>query len=117
MGSYDVTANEIAASMPRGLRWLWIDTKDDVRSLPYDSITFESSGCLGAGLLMHRSGFQSLAPHYVTSVTDGGACLITATSGNQSWTVTGEGWSGPIELWGIERALESVIDKILWRPR
>ena len=45
----DVTDAEFAASMPRGVRWLWTGLrKDEVPDLPYDSITFESFGCLGS---------------------------------------------------------------------
>jgi hypothetical protein len=158
IGADDVTAYETAASMPRGFRWLWIETKDRVRSFPYDSITFESFGCLGACraytltlsrsgraeldavanlrqekghyvgrfddryfgrlcLLMQRSGFQTFAPRYVASFTDAGGERIRATSGSQSWTVEEEGWSGPIELWGIEEALDHMVDRISWRLR
>lgn len=68
-------------------------------------------------LLLQRMGFQSLARRYVTNIIDGGGYEVTASTARQSWSVSVDGESGPIELWAFEQVIGTVVEKIAWGPR
>ncbi|HWW87465.1 MAG TPA: hypothetical protein VNZ26_27895, partial [Vicinamibacterales bacterium] len=66
-------------------------------------------------LLAERLGFEKLVPHYRMHVTDGDGAEVAMTIDGRTYEVAEyPTLSGPIELWAMTSAFESVKARIEW---
>ncbi|TAJ88620.1 hypothetical protein EPO44_15480 [bacterium] len=67
--------------------------------------------------LLNRSQFSVLLDRYEARWTDARTITVTATSNGKTKIVSEYGGVGPIELWGIQEAIDSVAQGINWTPK
>jgi hypothetical protein len=85
--------------------------------------TGESVGTIGLvefGKLSHliaRVGFDRLAPQYEIPWTDMTTTTVTVSAPGRSMSVADYGGAGPVEVWAVERAIDSIAQGIVWKPR
>lgn len=66
---------------------------------------------------MKRFGFDQLPPRYVAGWTDSPTFMVTAVSGSIAKSVSDYAGVGPIELWAVQEAIDSVAQRISWKPK
>lgn len=64
--------------------------------------------------LMERLGFRDLREKYLIDGHDQPNVLTTLVSGEGVKTVSNYGESGPVEIWAIERVIDSIVEDIYW---
>jgi hypothetical protein len=67
--------------------------------------------------LTERLGFRELAAHYAGNWSDGVGQDITVSSGGRLTSVSEADGVGPIELWALQQAIESVRRRIDWQQK
>ena len=66
--------------------------------------------------LLDHSGFETFRDRYEAPWTDAPTSIVTAVRKSGVKRVADYGSVGPIELWAIQEALDSVRTRIKWRP-
>jgi hypothetical protein len=64
--------------------------------------------------LLDRNGFYEFKPHYDRSITDGAFETTRVTRNGRRYEVSNYADAGPLELWVIQRAVESVASSADW---
>jgi hypothetical protein len=67
--------------------------------------------------LMQQLGFEKLSPLYTVMSEDLPTVNVTAVVGTRTVRISEYGRTGPIELWGIQQAIDSVASQTEWRRR
>ena len=65
--------------------------------------------------LIYRSGFFNLRDKYEAPYTDLDTSLISVVRDDKRKTVTNYGGEAPIEVWGIEKAIEALVANVEWQ--
>ena len=67
--------------------------------------------------LLSKSQFSGLSDRYAAAWTDDRTFTVTATASGNTKTVSEYGGVGPIELWGIQEAIDSIAQGVNWTPK
>lgn len=65
--------------------------------------------------LMEQLHFTEFKPRYDGNWTDAATVIVTATTGNEEFSVSDYSEIGPIELWAIQQTIDNIRHEILWR--
>jgi len=64
--------------------------------------------------LIYRSGFFNLKDKYEAPYTDLDTSIVSVVRNGERKTVINYGREAPIEVWGIEKTIEALVEDIQW---
>lgn len=64
--------------------------------------------------LMEKLGFKDLREKYLIDGKDQPNVITTLIDGDVAKTVSNHGESGPVEIWALEKVIDSIIEDIYW---
>lgn len=67
--------------------------------------------------LIYRQGFSNLENTYDSPFTDLDTAIVTVIKDGKVKTVSDYGSAAPVELWGIERLIDSISEEIVWKKK
>jgi Domain of unknown function (DUF6438) len=67
--------------------------------------------------LIEKINFNNFKATYVARWTDDSTCVVTIDSKDGRKSVSDYGQQGPIELWGLQQAIDAVKNEIHWKPK
>jgi len=67
--------------------------------------------------LIEATQFHRLPDQYVAPWTDDSIVIVTTVTDRRSKRVLEHGGVGPIELWGVQEAIDSIAKGIKWTPK
>jgi len=67
--------------------------------------------------LMYRQGFFNLKERYSAPVTDQDTVITSVVRDGKLTSVQNYGGEAPVELWGIESAIDAVVEQVTWESR
>jgi len=106
---------ELVATVPRGAdfdRWTRLFPERTGRFAGrIDLFQFAS-----LAYLIQKTGVARLPNRYESGWSDERTVTVTVTTGDQTTSVADEGGVGPIELWAVREAIDSVAKSIAWTP-
>ena len=121
--NYKVTLSKDGTDPYKDVSITYTETKTEARSggLPTQS-TVQRKGKLESfyfhrlAILLESQGYFKLKDHYGAGIID---TLIVKTSvvrDGRRWAVLNNAQEGPIELWGIEMAIDGAMARVTWEP-
>jgi hypothetical protein len=77
-------------------------------------------GKLGYGFerlaeFLYQQGFFNLDENYSAPFTDLDTAIVTVVSDGKTKAVTDYGSAAPVELWGLEKLIDSISEEITWK--
>ena len=66
--------------------------------------------------LLSTSHFSNMSDRYAANWTDDRTVVVTATANGKTKVVSEYGGVGPSELWGIQQAIDSIAQRLVWTP-